>query len=95
MKTYLELEGKLGPKPKPKPQLQPHTSTPSHDRNSSTRRTLVPKKAEKKRRARAPLKRRYKVRVTTQPMPDTLTSLMNPIPHAGPTPTVATSTATT
>ena len=29
MKMYLELEGKLGPQP----QSQPHTSTPSHDRN--------------------------------------------------------------
>ena len=57
LKTYLELEGKLGPKSKP--QLQPHTSTPSHN-NSLTRITLVPKKAEKKRRARAPVKRRYK-----------------------------------
>ena len=65
MKTYLELEGKLGPKPKPQPQLQPYTSTPSHDRNSSTRKTLVPKKMEKKSRVRSPVKGRYKVRVIT------------------------------
>ena len=69
MKTYLELEGKLGSKPKPKPQSKLHTSTPSHDRNSSTRKTLVPMKVEEKMRARAPVKRRYKVRVIAQPMP--------------------------
>ena len=62
-KMYLELEGKLCPKTKPKPQLQPHTSPPSHDRNSLARKALVPKKVEKKRRARALVKRMYKVRV--------------------------------
>ena len=70
MKTYLELEGKLGPKPKPQPQLQPCTSTPSHN-SSLTRKTLMPKKAEKKRRARTLVKRRYKVRVIAQPLPTT------------------------
>ena len=79
---YLELEGKFGPKPKPQPQLQPHTSTSSHDRNSLTRKTLVPKKAGKKRRARAPVKRRYKVRVISQPMPANPTFPVNPIPPA-------------
>ena len=95
MKMYLELEGNLGPKPKPQPQLHPHTSTPSHDRNSSTRKTLVPKKAEKRRRNRAPVKRRYKVRVIAQPIPTNPTSPVNPILPIEPTPTVATSTATT
>ena len=98
MKTYLELEGKLGPKPKPQsqPQSQPCTSTPSHN-NSLMRKILVPKNAKKKRRVRAPVKRRYKVRVITKPLPTTSTSTlpMNPIPPAAPTPTVATSTATT
>ena len=92
MKTYLELEGKLGPKPKPQPQLQPHTSIPSHDRNSSTRKTLVPKKVEKRRRAKALVKRRYKVRVIAKPMPAIPNSLVNPILPAEPIPTVATPT---
>ena len=95
MKIYLKLEGKLGPKPKPQPQLQPCTSTPSHDRNSLTRKTLVPKKGKKKRRAKTPVKRRYKVRVIARPMPATPTSPMNPILPAEPTATVATSTTTT
>ena len=53
------------------------------------------KKAEKKRRARATVKRRYKVRVIAQPLLTTPTSPVNPIPPAVPTTTVATSTATT
>ena len=93
MKMYLELEGKLGPKPQP--QSQAHTSTPSHDRNSLTRGTLVPKKVEKKQRAKAPVKRRFKVRVITPPMPANPTLPLNPIPPAEPKATVATSTATT
>ena len=95
MKTYLELEGKLGPKPQSQPQLQSHTSTPYHYRNSLTRKTLVPKKVEKKRKAKAPVKRRFKVSVIAQPMPINPTLPMNPIPPAEPTPTVTTSTATT
>ena len=97
MKMYLELEGQLGPTPKPQSQLQlqPCTSTPSHDRNSSTRKTLVPKKADRKRSTRAPVKWRYKVWVITQPMPVTPTLPVNPIPPMVPTPIVATSTATT
>ena len=90
---YLELEGNLGPIPQPK--LQPSTSTPSHDRNSSPRKTLVPKKAEKKRRAKAPVKRRFKVRVITQPVPANPTLPLNPILPAEPTSTVVTLTATT
>ena len=97
MKTYLELESKLGPKPKPQPQtqLQPCTNTPSHN-NSLTRKTLVPKKAEKKKRSRAPVKRRYKVMVIIQPLPttpsDPTSNLpMNAIPPAAPAPSVATS----
>ena len=40
MKTYLEFEGKLGPKPRPQSQTQsePHTSTPSHNNNPLTRK---------------------------------------------------------
>ena len=40
MKTYLELEGKLGPKPRPQPQTQPQpsTSTPSQSNNNHVTR---------------------------------------------------------
>ena len=62
MKTYLELEGKLG--------NQLCTSTFSPDKNSSPQKTPVPKKAEKKKkRAKVPVKRRFKVRVILQPLP--------------------------
>ena len=70
MKTYLEVEGKLGAKPNPQPKLQPCTSTLSQN-NSLMRKTLVPKKAEKMRTARALVNRRYKVRVIAQPLPTT------------------------
>ena len=60
MKTDLELEGKLGNKL--------HTYIFLSDKNSSPRKTPVPKKAKKKRRAKVPLKRRFKVRVITQHM---------------------------
>ena len=93
MKTYLELGGKLGPQPQP--QSQPHTSSPSHDRNSSPRKTLVSKKVEEKRRAKAPVNRRFKVRVIAQPMPTNPTLLVNPILSAEPTSTIATLTART
>ena len=49
---YLELGGNLGPQS----QSQPHTSAPSHDRNSLPWKTLVPKKVEKKKKAKAPVK---------------------------------------
>ena len=42
-----------------------------------------------------PVKRRFKVRVITQPMPTNLTLPMNPTLPAEPTPTVVTSTART
>ena len=73
MKIYLEFEGKLGPKPKPQPQSQPCTNT-LYQNNSLMRKAPVPKKAEKKRRARVLVKRRYKVRVIAQPLPTTPTS---------------------
>ena len=49
MKTYLELEGKLGPKHRPQPQTQSQllTSTPSKNNNSLTKKTPGPKMAEK------------------------------------------------
>ena len=81
--------------PQPQTQLQPHTSAPSQNNNFLTRKTPGPKMAEKKRRTRAPVKRRYKVRVIAQPIPTTptLTTPLNLIPTV-PIPIVATSTAT-
>ena len=88
MKTYLGLEGKLGPKcrpqpqPQPQTQSQPHTSTPCQSNNSLARKTPGPTMAEKKRRTGAPVKWRYKVMVIAQPLPllTSTTSLpMNPI----------------
>ena len=87
MKTYLGLEGKLD--------NQPCTNVFLPNINSLPRKTLAPQKAEKKRRAKVPVKRRFKVRVITQPMSTNPTLPMNPIPPAEPTPTVATSTVTT
>ena len=68
MKTYVELEGKLGAHPQP----QPCTSTFSPDKNSLPQRIPVPKKAEKKKRVKVPVKRRFKVRRIAQPMPANL-----------------------
>ena len=92
MKTYLELEGKVGPKPRPQPQTQsqPCISTPSQNNNSLTRKTPRPKMANR-RRTRAPAKRRYKVMVIAKPLPTTPTMTM-PL-NSIPAPTVATSTA--
>ena len=75
MKTYLELEGKLGPKPRPQPQTQsqPSTSTPPPNNNPMTRKAPGPKMNEKKR-TQVPAKRRYKVRVIAQPIPTTPTA---------------------
>ena len=87
MKTYLELEGKLG--------NQPHTYAFLPNTNSLPRKTPEPKKTEKKRRTKASVKRRFKRRVIAQPRLTTPTLPMNPIPLAEPTPTVATSTVTT
>ena len=91
MKMYLKLEGKLGPQP----QLQPCTSTPSHDRNSSTRKILVPKKVEKKRRDKAPEKRRFKHEGNHPTYAYQLNFAHEPKQPAEPNPTVATLTATT
>ena len=52
--------------------------------------------ADKKRRTRVPVKRRYKVRVIAQPLPTTPTiSVPMSQIQTVPTPTVATSTAST
>ena len=93
VKTYLELEGKLGPKPRPQPQTQsqPSTITPPQSNIPITRKTPGPKLNEKKRRTRKPAKRRYKVRVIAQPIPKTPvpTAPVNSTPIV-PTPTVST-----
>ena len=85
-KTYIELEGKLGAQL----QLQLHTITSSPDKNSLPQKTLVPKKAEKKKRPKAPVKRRFKVRVIAQPMLASPSLSMNPTLSTDPTPTVVT-----
>ena len=50
MKTYLELEDKLGPKPRHQHQTQPQpsTSAPPQNNNSKTRKAPGPKMNEKK-----------------------------------------------
>ena len=92
MKTYLELEGKIGPKPRPQPQPQtqpqqvhpqqtlPQPTQPST--NPMIRKNPGPKANDKRKRTMI-AKRRYKVRVLTQPTPSTPTS-------TAPSPTVAT-----
>ena len=90
MKTYLELEGKLGPQS----QSQPHTSTFLHDKISCHKKTLLPQKAEKKKRAKAPVKRRFKVRVIAEPMPTDPNLPMNPTLPPEPNPTVVNTTVT-
>ena len=78
MKIYLELEGKLG--------TQPCTSTYLLDKKSLLWKMPVPKKAEKKR-AKAPVKRRFKLRLIEQSLP------INPTLPVNATPTVVTTTA--
>ena len=93
MKTYVELEGKLGPKPRPQPQTQPQpsTSAPPQNNNPMTRKAPGPKMSKKKKGIRVPAKRRHKVRVIAQPIPTTPTAAM-PVDSTPtvPTPTVAT-----
>ena len=90
MKTYLELEGRLGTQP----QLQPSINTYLPDKNPSPQKKLVPKKAQKKKRKKAPVKRRFKVRVFVQPMPNNPTLPMNPTLLTNPTPTAVTTKMT-
>ena len=89
MKTYLELEGKLGPKPRPQPQTQLQPRTSSHFQNNNTMTRKAPgSKTNDKRRRTVLTKRRYRVRVIAQPTPATPTS-------TAPTPTVATTSTQT
>ena len=90
MKTYLELEGRLGPKSRSQPQTQlqqthpqqnqPQPAQPSN--NPMVRKAPGPK-ANGKRKRTTITKRRYKVRVLTQP------TLSNPT-STTPAPMVAT-----
>ena len=92
MKTYIELEVKLGPKPRPQPQPQPSTSAPPQNNKPMTRKAPGPKMSEQKeKRSRVPTIRRYKVRVIAQPIPTTPmpTASVNLTPTV-PIPTVAT-----
>ena len=84
MKTYLELEGKLG--------NQPCTNIFLPDKNSLPQKTPLPKKAKRKKRAKVPVKRRFKVRVIVQPIPANPTLPVNPTLSADATPTVVTTT---
>ena len=78
--------------PTPNP-IKPCTSTPPKNNNPLTRKAPGPKMNGKYRRTRVPAKRRYKVRLTAQPLPTTPTTSVpvNPIP----TPTAAMSNAST
>ena len=58
------------------------------DKSSLLCKTPIPKKAAEKKRAKAPVKRRFKVRVIAQPLP------VNPTMPVNPTPAAATTTAT-
>ena len=89
MKTYLELEGKCGPKPRPQPQTHPQQTQPQPiqpSTNPMIRKAPGPKASDKRKKT-VLTKRKYKVRVLAQPVPTTPTTLVNPI---APAPTVAT-----
>ena len=86
MKTYLEQEGKCG--------NQPHANIFLPDKNSSPRKTPASKKAEKKKRAKAPVKRRFKVRAIAWPKLANPTLPANLTFPTGPTPTVVNTMAT-
>ena len=63
MQTYLELEGKLDPKPRPQ-QTQPQPRTSIHPQISNPMARKAPgHKASDKRKRTVPTKRGYKVRV--------------------------------
>ena len=80
MKTYLELEGKLG--------TQLHASTYPIDKNSLPWKTPVPNKVEKKKRAKVPVQRRFKLILIEQSLPINVALPINSMP------TVVTTTAT-
>ena len=86
MKTYLELEWKLGPKPRPQPQTQLQPTQPST--NPMVRKAPAPKANDKRKRTMI-TKRGYKWRVLAQPVPTTTTPTA-PVNSPAPTTTVAT-----
>ena len=92
------MEGKHGPKPRPltQTQSQPSTSYPPPNNKPITRKAPGPKMNEKKRRTRVSAKRRFKVKVTAQPIPTTpmTTTPVNLTPIVS-TPTVATTSTLT
>ena len=60
----------------------PITTTHQHylpDKNFSPCKTIVPKKTEKKKRVKVPVKRRFKMTVIAQPIPINLNLSVNPI----------------
>ena len=74
MKTYLELEGKLGPKPRPHPQTPAHNKPRCNLPNQAPTPWLEMPQGPKanvpdKRKRTMIAKRRYKVRVVIQPTP--------------------------
>ena len=83
MRTYLELEGRLSPKSKIQPQTQPQStqSQQVHTQQNQQRpakpsinprvKKMPAPKVNDKRRKTLIAKRRYKVRVLTQPTPST------------------------
>ena len=95
MKTYLELEGKLGPKPRPYPQtkLQPHTSAPPQNKNPLTRKAQDPKHLKRRGEPENLQKKKVQAEGNCQPLPTTPTTSVpvNPTP----TPKAATSNAST
>ena len=83
MKTYLELECKLG--------NQPLSNIFLPNKFCFAQKDPSTKKAEKKERAKVPVKRRFKGRVIAQPMPANPTLPNNLTLPAEPTPTVVVS----
>ena len=82
MKTYLELEGKLGPKSRPKPQTQPQQTQlqPAQPSTNTMVRKAPGHKASDKRKRTMITKRKYKVKVLTPTTPSNPSSTA-PAPH--------------
>ena len=94
MKTYLELEGKLGRKPRPQPQTCPQQTQlrpTQHSTNPLIRKAPGPK-ANDNRMKTILTKRKYKMRVLAQPVPASPTA---PVNSTTPAPMVATTSTQT
>ena len=78
MKTYLDLEGRLGPKPRPQSQTKSTQNHPQQTKswpvqpstNRRVRKAPTPKASDKRKRTVIAW-RGYKVRVLNQPVPTT------------------------